>query len=440
MIDTKKIAKGAAVDKLIDIIKTKADTGHKHEITDVTGLQEALDAKAEAEHSHEITDVTGLQEALNAKADKSDTYTKSEVDEKFTNIPSVYKTKGSKESFDEVLALTDAKVGDVWDVKAEFTYGGKKYPAGTNVVCTKDTSGELHDESCWDPLGGIFDTSDLAQKVHTHTHTDITDWDTELAKKANVEHTHDIEDVTGLQDALDAKAEKSHQHAHTDISDWDAEMLKKADAEHKHEIDDVNGLQDALDAKANATHSHLHTDISDWDDEMAKKADKSHTHETSEINGLDAKLAEIDNVKNYTVNGKKISSNPTLTADDIAINGFALSEETNDGLMPQEGDSTKTVFGKVYKAIQDNEEVTSAAFDKIRTTLGVSGTDFTMPDLSGTNYLSGLTVFVDIVKKLDTQLKTAMDTIGTLQSKISAIEGELANEITAKDIEAELGV
>jgi hypothetical protein len=46
---------------------------------------------------------------------------------------------------------------------------------------------------------------------------------------APISHNHVIDDVNGLQDALDAKP----------------------DADHKHVIDDVTGLQDALDAKAN---------------------------------------------------------------------------------------------------------------------------------------------------------------------------------------------
>lgn len=36
--------------------------------------------------------------------------------------------------------------------------------------------------------------------------------DTELAKKANVNHTHPINQVNGLQAALDSKANTSHNH------------------------------------------------------------------------------------------------------------------------------------------------------------------------------------------------------------------------------------
>lgn len=41
---------------------------HVHPISDVTGLQDALDDKTDAGHTHVIDDVTGLQNALDGKA------------------------------------------------------------------------------------------------------------------------------------------------------------------------------------------------------------------------------------------------------------------------------------------------------------------------------------------------------------------------------------
>ncbi|WP_395661668.1 hypothetical protein [Aestuariivirga sp.] len=42
----------------------KAATSHTHLVSDVSGLQAALDGKAAVSHSHSIADVTGLQTAL----------------------------------------------------------------------------------------------------------------------------------------------------------------------------------------------------------------------------------------------------------------------------------------------------------------------------------------------------------------------------------------
>ena len=46
----------------------KAAATHGHAVSDISGLQGALDGKALSSHSHGLSDVTGLQTALNGKA------------------------------------------------------------------------------------------------------------------------------------------------------------------------------------------------------------------------------------------------------------------------------------------------------------------------------------------------------------------------------------
>jgi hypothetical protein len=81
------------------------------------------------------------------------------LNDKISALGSVYRIKGTKTNFSEVLALTDAKVGDAWNVTNAFTFGGKPYPANTNVVCLVATSTSDHDENNWDPIGGTVDLS-----------------------------------------------------------------------------------------------------------------------------------------------------------------------------------------------------------------------------------------------------------------------------------------
>lgn len=57
----------------------------------------------------------------------------------------------------------------------------------------------------------------------------------------------------------------------------DQEVAKKANLEHTHEIDDVTGLQDALDGKANTVHTHTTAQVNGLDTALAGKADKSTT-------------------------------------------------------------------------------------------------------------------------------------------------------------------
>lgn len=86
------------------------------------------------------------------------------LNDKISALGSIYRIKGSKTNISEVLALTDAKVGDTWNVINAFTLGGRPYPANTNVVCIIATSSSDHDEGNWDPLGGTVDLSTYVPK------------------------------------------------------------------------------------------------------------------------------------------------------------------------------------------------------------------------------------------------------------------------------------
>lgn len=111
---------------------------------------------------------TSTSEALSANQGKA-------LNDKISALGSVYRIKGSKTNISEVLALTDAKVGDAWNVTNAFTFGGKPYPANTNVVCITATSTSDHDENNWDPIGGTVDLSPYAKKSDISYTTDLPD-------------------------------------------------------------------------------------------------------------------------------------------------------------------------------------------------------------------------------------------------------------------------
>lgn len=62
--------------------------------------------------------------------------------------------QGSKNTVEDILSITNARVGHVWEVKAEFSLSGKKYPGGTKVVCITNTTPSSHTEDHWSSLGG----------------------------------------------------------------------------------------------------------------------------------------------------------------------------------------------------------------------------------------------------------------------------------------------
>lgn len=100
---------------------------------------------------------TSTSEALSAAQGKA-------LNDRISGLGNVYRVKGTKTNLSDVLALTDAKVGDVWNVTNAFTLGGKPYPANTNVACIAATSSSDHDEGNWDPLGGTVDLSTYVPK------------------------------------------------------------------------------------------------------------------------------------------------------------------------------------------------------------------------------------------------------------------------------------
>lgn len=100
---------------------------------------------------------TSTSEALSAAQGKA-------LNDRISGLGNVYRVNGTKTNLSDVLALTNARVGDVWNVTNAFTLGGKPYPANTNVVCITATSSSDHDEGNWDPLGGTVDLSTYVPK------------------------------------------------------------------------------------------------------------------------------------------------------------------------------------------------------------------------------------------------------------------------------------
>lgn len=60
-------------------LDAKSATGHGHAISEITALQTTLDAKAAASHTHATSEITGLDAALSAKAASSHTHAISET-------------------------------------------------------------------------------------------------------------------------------------------------------------------------------------------------------------------------------------------------------------------------------------------------------------------------------------------------------------------------
>lgn len=117
-------------------------------------LQDEKLAKTDVVNNLTTTDTSKALSAAQGKA----------LNDRISGLGNVYRVKGTKTNLSDVLALTDARAGDVWNVTNAFTLGGKPYPANTNVVCITATSSSDHDEGNWDPLGGTVDLSTYVPK------------------------------------------------------------------------------------------------------------------------------------------------------------------------------------------------------------------------------------------------------------------------------------
>ena len=135
-----------------------AFSNHTHTISNITGLQAALDGKAPLIHGHGIADVTGLQAALDGKA---------AVDH----------------NHDDLYAPIDHNHDDLY---APIDHG--------HVIA--DVTG----------LQAALD----GKAPVDHNHDDLY---------APIDHGHGIADVTGLQAALDGKAAVNHTHTLDELSD-----------------------------------------------------------------------------------------------------------------------------------------------------------------------------------------------------------------------------
>lgn len=232
-----------------DVADLKSDVAKKANSADVytttqadAKIKVATDAAAANAAAIEAINNAGyLTSALAATTYRTiaDSYTTTQVDDKIAAaVSSTYKPKGTK-TFAQLGEVTKNE-GDVYNVSEPFTYEGKNYPAGTNVVwVVEDGAGR------WDPLAGVTDLSSYSTttemnsaidtKIAAAGHATTSYVDTELGKKVdktttvnghalsanvtvsaadvglgNVENTADADKPvsTATQTALDKKVDK----------------------------------------------------------------------------------------------------------------------------------------------------------------------------------------------------------------------------------------
>lgn len=150
-------------------------SSHSHAISDVTGLQTALDGKSSTSHTHAWGDITG----------KPTTFTPTAHSHVIADVTNLQTTLDGKAN----TAHTHV-IANVTDFPSQTGNAGK-------FLQTNGTS------LSWVASSTSVDWSAITGKPTTFTPS---------------AHSHAIADVTGLQSALDGKSSTSHTHAFADIT------------------------------------------------------------------------------------------------------------------------------------------------------------------------------------------------------------------------------
>lgn len=142
-----------------------------------------------------------------------------------------------------------------------------------------------------------------AKAVYDYVTSKISDLDVSALAGRVTTLEGEMDTVQGQITTINGDGEGSIAKAKTDAiaaakSYTDQEVAKKADLKHTHEISDVTGLQGALDGKANTVHTHTTAQVDGLDTALAGKADKATTLEGYGITDAytkgqtDSKIAE----------------------------------------------------------------------------------------------------------------------------------------------------
>ena len=184
-----------------------------------------------------------------------------------------------------------------------------------------------------------------------------------------------VEDVPGIRDALDAKADKSHRHTIDDVDDLDKtledlDMLvaEKADGVHTHHVYDVDGLEDALDDKADATHTHHLYDVDGLEDALDAKADKSHRHTIDDVDDLKWSLDQKVSVDGLEQTVYDFAAIRIAEIVDGAPESLDTLREVADALANQD-DSLKALFQAIGERAMKIHRHTIADVDELQSTL-----------------------------------------------------------------------
>lgn len=423
---------------LCDTVDDKADSGHTHTAsTDIAGLATVATSGSyndladkptiPTEYTHPATHsadmITGLAEVAT-----SGSY--DDLTDKPT-IPDAYEHPATHAA-SMITGLSEVATSGSYDdltdkptIPAAYTHPTSHPASMITGLADVATSGDYNDLD--------NKPTSLPPTAHTHAQSEVTGLETALNQKANTSHTHAQDDITGLATALSGKAAANHNHD-----------TVYAPISHTHAQSEVSGLTTALAGKAAATHTHTLDDVTETTDKKVMTAAER------------TKLSGIATGANKTTVDSALSSSSTNPVQNKVVN-TALSGKVDkvDGKGLSTNDYTTTEKNKLAGIAAGANAYTHPSYTAkssglykvtVDATGHVSGaTAVTKSDITGlgipstnTTYSAATTSAAGLMSAAD---KTKLDGIATGANKTtvdSALSSTSTNPVQNKVINSAL--
>lgn len=249
-----------------------------------------------------------------------------------------YVFKGSLNGLEDLLLLSNVKVGDVYNIKTEFELASElnpggaktKYPAGTNVAATKAMSASVSDG--WDALGGTIDIEKINADIKKAQDKANT---AELAagnatKKAQSAETV-AQGANSVASEANGVAAAARKKAETAEGTAKAAQTAATDA-----VNTANGAKTTAES-ANTTAESALTKAGEADKKAQAAIDKATDNEgaISVIQGnyIDStKLNAAKSELQEKINAKVVNDKADKTSTDKALSAKATHEAIADAL------------------------------------------------------------------------------------------------------------
>lgn len=244
-----------------------------------------------------------------------------------------YVFKGSLNGLEDLLLLSNVKVGDVYNIKTEFELdselnpGGAKtkYPAGTNVAATKAMSVSVSDG--WDALGGVtLDLAPITQEIeklktgkYDASKVVTTSATNDDAHVLTAKATHDVAN-TAATNAVNTFKTTHFDPLNQQVSNIDTrkadvtyvnqELQKKSDNGHNH-----NSQYSAIG------HNHTVADISDFsakvDEKITARVETNASGSTTSDTKVYSCKATNKAIEDYAAPIRRLANNTFLIFDGV---------------------------------------------------------------------------------------------------------------------------